>query len=135
MKSMNRVFLIGYLGQTPELQISKSGRPYARLNVATHRRWRDSDEEVKSLTDWHSVFVWGRLAERCAESLNKGSLVLVEGALTYWQADSSGPYRNAIHGYDVRFLDSRKSPGTLSQTDDLDIREEAGNHDAVAHLS
>jgi single-strand DNA-binding protein len=131
---MNKVFLMGHLGHTPELQMSKAGKPYARLSLATNRRWVQG-EESKEATDWHSVFVWGRLAEQCTASLQKGALVFVEGALTYWQvADSQTPFKNAIHGHEVRFLNSRmgNSPITL---DNLDNSEEARSHNAVAHLS
>src|SRR5258708_2655178 len=61
MKSMNRVFLIGNLGADPELQISKVGKTYTRLRLATHRSWLNKDDQWEERTDWHSVFVWGRL--------------------------------------------------------------------------
>jgi single-strand DNA-binding protein len=129
---MNKVFLMGHLGSTPELQHSKAGKPYARLSLATNRRWTQGDE-AKEATDWHSVFVWGRLAEQCTTSLQKGALVFVEGSLTYWQvADAQTTYKNAIHGYEVRFLNARAGSSPDSQ---LDNPEDARNHDAVAHLS
>jgi len=141
-KSMNKVFLMGHLGQTPELQVSKAGKPYARLRLATNRRWFNGEGgEVKESTDWHSVFVWGRLAEQCTASLQKGALVFVEGALTYWQAaDSDTPYKNAIHGHEVRFLNSRpmRDAGDADirpWPDGLDNSEDARSHNAVAHLS
>ena len=135
-KSMNKVFLMGHLGRTPELHQSKGGRPYARLSVATNRRWTDAEDGLKEATDWHSVFVWGPLAERCANYLQRGALIFVEGSLTYWTVaqDAASPYKNAIHGHDVRFLTSPKAAGTLSESEILDIPEEARNHNAVAHL-
>ncbi len=136
-KSMNKVFLMGHLGQTPELQLSKAGKPYTRLSVATNRKWTNAEDEKKEATDWHSVFVWGPLAERCVDSLQVGALVLVEGSLSYWQVanSSDSPYKNAVHGHEVRFLNSPRSAGVLSETENLDNPEDARNHNAVAHLS
>src|ERR1700679_1897324 len=98
MRSMNRVFLMGYLGQDPELIISKNGKPYSRLNVATHESWMNERDEREERTAWHSVFVWGPLAERCVHNLRKGALVFVEGSLSYWKAALGNEYKNAVHG-------------------------------------
>jgi len=133
---MNKVFLMGHLGQTPELQLSKAGKPYARLSLATNR-WQPGgeDSEGQEKTDWHSVFVWGPLAERCTDRLKKGALVFVEGSLTYWQvANSQTPYKNAIHGHEVRFLNSPRAAAGDAETENVDNGEDAGNHNAVAHL-
>lgn len=135
-KCMNRVFLMGHLGQQPELMTSKAGKSYTRLNVATNRRWSDPEGEAKESTDWHSVFVWGPLAERCTEHLRKGALVFVEGSLTYWQVATGegNPYKNAIHGHEVRFLSHPRTPLAPVLGENLDNSEEARNHNAVAHL-
>lgn len=136
MKSLNKVFLMGHLGATPELQQSKSGRPYARLSVATNRRWVDDEKGAKELVDWHSVFVWGALAQRCTDHLVKGSLVFVEGSLTYWSVaqETTSVYKNAIHGYEVRFLTYPRAAGTLSSGEVVDNQEDSRNHNAVAQL-
>lgn len=133
MKSLNRVFLLGHLGRPPELQMSKAGKPYCRLNIATHRSWAVADDsgesERQEVTDWHSVFVWGPLAERCSNYLRKGALVFVEGSLTYWQVSQSsekGPYKNAIHANEVKFLNTPK-------IENLDNPSPAPDHNAVAH--
>lgn len=142
MKSMNKVFLMGYLGGTPELKISKSGKPYSRLKVATHRSWQNAEEKWETKTDWHSVFVWGPLAERCCHNMQKGNLVFVEGSLTYWEAAAEEGYKNAIHGFDVKFLAaSTKSvvsaPESIMEAapevEDLDNSSTSRNHNAVAH--
>ncbi len=135
MKGINRVFLIGHLGKTPKLIFSKSGKPYTRLSLATNRGWsKPGDEhEQKESTDWHSVFVWGNLAELCVAHLQSGALIFVEGTLTYWQVaqDSSAEmdYKNAIHADEVRFL----SFGRASLSERLDFSEAPRNHNAVAH--
>ena len=126
MKSLNRVFLMGHLGSNPELQTSRGGRQYTRLNVATHRAWKDDEQERQERTDWHSVFVWGQLAETCASYLTKGALVFVEGTLNQYESDASAGSsvtKQSIHAQSVRFL-SRQ----------LDNPEVPRNHDAVVHL-
>lgn len=133
-KSMNKVFLMGHLGHAPELQTSKAGKSFTRLRLATNRRWVQG-EETRESTDWHSVFVWGKLAEQCATYLQKGALVFVEGSLSYWQSgDIDKSYKNAIHGHEVRFLNSRGANATAISVD-LDNSEDERNHNAVAHLS
>ncbi len=134
MRSLNHVILVGRLGHTPELQTSKSGRPYARLSLATHRRWLTPDDQAKEATDWHSVFVWGQLAETCTKHLEKGALLLVEGSLSYWQGNRDEPYRNAIHAAEVRFL-TRGAQESPNSSAPIDNSLGAGNHNAVAHLA
>lgn len=141
MKGLNRVFLLGHLGNTPELQVSKGGKPFARLSVATNRVWKTARDEKQESTEWHSVFVWGPMAETCCEWLRKGAMVFVEGSLSYWQVAQQGEYKNAIQALNVHFLSVPK--GTLrppqmenrEELDDeiLDIQASSINHNAVAH--
>lgn len=142
MKSLNRVFLMGHLGHTPELIISKAGRPYTRLSVATNRTWMNGEDQREERTEWHSVFVWGQLAQNCTNHLRKGALVFVEGALSYWQVAEEKQYKNAIHGHEVKFLNfsGKASETTLGvdgadalSVEDLDNPAPARNHNAVAH--
>lgn len=134
MKSMNRVFLMGHLGHAPELMESKNGRPYARLNIATHRaRPKGGDGESETLTDWHSVFVWGKQAEICAEHLQRGALVFVEGYISYWQATDEKLYKSAIQADSVQFLNTRQRLEATIETENLDNSRSPRNHNAVAH--
>jgi single-strand DNA-binding protein len=123
MRTMNRVFLMGRLGQAPELMTSKNGRPYTRLSVATQRPKRTEDDKVIDHTDWHSVFVWGNQAQHCSNILRKGALVFVEGSMTYWQSsdDQSKLYKNAIQADHVEFLNNPRR---------LDNPEPSGNHES-----
>lgn len=131
MKSLNRVFIMGHLGRAPELRVSQKGKTFTHLRIATNRSWIANDEtsgqkERKEQTDWHSVFVWGPMAERCAEYLQKGSLVFVEGSLAYWQASDQETTKNAVHAHDVRFL-------STGRAGNLDNQPPPRNHNAVAH--
>lgn len=142
MKTMNRVMLIGHLGRKPDISQSKSGKPYTRLNLATHRFMGYAESgEAKELTEWHSVFVFGPLAERCHRFLDKGALLMVEGRLSYWREDKDGElrdkgYRNAIHADDITFITYRGNRVDAgAETENLDIPDGSRNHNAVAHLS
>lgn len=133
MKSLNRVFLIGHLGRTPELQISKSGKPYARLSLATNKTWLSAKEERQESTEWHSIFVWGTMAETCVQWLKSGALVFVEGSLSYWQVAAQGEYKNAIQAINVHFLNIPKSSARPVEEEILDNEASSINHNAVAH--
>ena len=138
MKDMNRVFLIGRLGGQPELTISKTGKPYSRLSVATHRTWMNANDQREDKTEWHSVFVWGPLAEHCCRTLKKGALVFVEGSLSYWKV-ADKDYRNSVHGFEVKFLGYGEPKPAVDEFDKASARESIDNpaaprnHNAVAH--
>jgi len=88
---INRVTLIGNLGQDPELKYTQSGIAVATLSVATNRSWKDKDDNWQDEKEWHRVIVWAQAAERCAEAFQKGHKVYVEGRLQTrkWQ-DQNG---------------------------------------------
>lgn len=90
MGSINRVILIGNLGDDPEVKETKNGKHVANFRVATNTRWNDaSTGEVKERTEWHRVVAWGKTAELVGEYLAKGRQVCVEGRLQTrkWQDD------------------------------------------------
>lgn len=80
-RGVNKVILIGNLGQDPELRYTPNGSAVATLSIATNERWNDKDGNVQEHTEWHRVVAWNRLAEICGEYLKKGSQVYVEGRL------------------------------------------------------
>lgn len=135
MKSLNRVFLMGHLGHTPELQFSKEGKPYTRLAVATRRVWMSPEEQKQETTEWHSVFVWGAQAERSVQFLKKGAAVFIEGSLTYWAVakESGKDYKNAIQAHSVHFLNGPRASESPMESEILDNLTAPRNHDAVAH--
>lgn len=108
---LNKVMIIGRLGQTPELRYTKgSGVPMTTLNVATDESYVDRDGNKQKSTEWHRVVVFQRQAENCCNYLAKGSLVYVEGSLTTrkWQ-DQNGQdrYTTEIRARTVQFLDRK----------------------------
>ena len=79
---VNRVTILGNLGNDPEVKYTNSGSAIANLTVATSEEWKDKTTgESKSLTEWHRVVLFGKLAEVAGEYLRKGSQVYIEGQL------------------------------------------------------
>lgn len=96
MRGMNRIVLVGRLGQDPEVRQGKGGGAWCTLSLATNRSRREGDGWVEE-TDWHDVRVFGDDAERCQRRLRKGSVVAVDGALIYdtWTDDAGQKRRKA----------------------------------------
>jgi single-strand DNA-binding protein len=118
MSSLNKVMLIGRLGQDPEVRYTQSNTAVATLSLATSERYKDGNGEQQERTEWHRVVAWGRLAEICQQYLNKGSLIYVEGPLQTrsWE-DNQGQkrYTTEIKALQMTMLDSR-SGGQQNQT-------------------
>jgi len=115
--SLNRVMLIGRLTRDPELRYTPSGAAVCQLALATNRYGQDNQTgERREFTDYHDVVVWNqgnrKLAELCAQYLQKGRLVYVEGRMQTrsWDDQQSGQkrYRTEVNANDVQFLDSRQ---------------------------
>ena len=95
MASVNKVIIVGNLGQDPEVRYTQDGKPIANFSIATSESWKDKNTgEKKEKTEWHRVCVFGRIAEVCGEYLSKGSPVYIEGKLQTrkWQ-DKDGQDR------------------------------------------
>jgi single-strand DNA-binding protein len=114
MASVNKVILVGNLGRDPELRYTQGGSPVANFTLATNERWRDKDGNNQERTEWHRIVVWGRSAENCAQYLQKGSSVFVEGRLQTreWE-DKDGNKRQTteVNALSVQFLGGRGSGG------------------------
>ncbi|MGK0703354.1 single-stranded DNA-binding protein [Yokenella regensburgei] len=81
-RGVNKVIIVGRLGQDPEVRYAPSGAAFANLTVATSEQWRDKQTgEQKEQTEWHRVVISGKLAEVAGEYLRKGSEVYLEGKL------------------------------------------------------
>ncbi|EPS5732823.1 single-stranded DNA-binding protein [Cronobacter sakazakii] len=94
-RGVNKVILVGNLGQDPEVRYMPNGGAVTSLRLATSESWRDKQTgEMKEVTEWHSVVLYGKLAEVAGEYLRKGSQVYIEGQLRTrkWQ-DQSGQDR------------------------------------------
>jgi len=81
MRGLNRVMIIGNLGQDPEMRYTPSGKPVTSFSVAVRRTWKGSDGERHEETEWFNVIAWNSLAETCKQYLSKGQPVYVDGRL------------------------------------------------------
>ena len=79
--SLNKVILIGNLGQDPEARFTPQGTAVCNLSVATNESWKDQNGEMQDRTEWHRVVMYGRMAETATEYMKKGQMVYVEGRL------------------------------------------------------
>lgn len=117
-RGINKVILIGNLGQDPDVRYSADGRAIANISVATTDSWKDKNTgERQDRTEWHRVVFFGKLAEIVAEYLKKGSQVYIEGWLRTrkWQ-DKSGQDRYTTEvvvdfNGTMQMLDSRGGGG------------------------
>ncbi len=81
-KGVNKVIIIGNLGQNPETRYTSNGNTITNLNVATSEIWKDKNTgKKKEKTEWHRIILFGKLAEIASEYLQKGSQVYIEGSL------------------------------------------------------
>lgn len=106
--SINKVILIGRLGQDPELKYTPSGAAVANFSIATSESWTDKSGQKQERTEWHRIVVWGKLAELCNQYLAKGRQCFVEGSLQTrsWDDQQSGQkrYMTEINARNIQFL-------------------------------
>lgn len=110
-RGVNKVILIGNLGQDPETKSLPSGSAVTNIRLATTEGWKDKQTgEKKEATEWHSVVFFDRLAEIAGQYLKKGSKVYIEGSLRTrkWQ-DKSGNdrYTTEVRATDMQMLDGK----------------------------
>jgi len=121
-RGINKVILIGNLGQDPESRTTPGGTTVTNIRIATSESWRDKQSgEMKEQTEWHTVVLWSRLGEIAAEYLKKGSQVYIEGRLQTrkWQ-DKSGNdrYTTEIVAGEMQMMGGRGGGGAAQETRD-----------------
>ncbi len=79
---INKVTLVGNIGQDVELKQTQSGKAVARLSLATNESYKDSAGEWQQKTEWHTVIVWGQAAEKAGQ-YQKGEMIYLEGKLSH----------------------------------------------------
>ena len=119
MASVNKVILVGNLGRDPELRYIPSGQAVANFTLATNDRWRDKEGNNQERTEWHRIVVWGKTAENCAQFLQKGRSVYIEGRLQTreWE-DKEGNKRQTTEtiAQTVQFLGGRGGAGGSAES-------------------
>jgi len=121
-RGINKVILVGNLGQDPEVRYMPSGGAVTNVSIATSDTWKDKQTgETKDRTEWHRVVFFNRLGEIAGEYLRKGSKVYVEGRLQTrkWQdKDGNDRYTTEIVASDMQMLDSRGGAGDMPSASD-----------------
>jgi len=120
-RGVNKVIIVGNLGNDPETRYMPSGSAVTNLSVATNETWKDKQTgEQKDRTEWHRVAMFGRLAEIAAEYLRKGSQVYIEGKLRTrkWQDQQGNDrYTTEIIADEMQMLGGRSGMGAPAMGD------------------
>lgn len=98
MYNINKVTIEGNLTRDPELKAIPSGQNVATFSIATNRKYKDKDGNMKDETEYHNIVIWGKDAENAGKYLGKGNSVFVEGRLQTrsWEKDGVKQYRTEV---------------------------------------
>ena len=113
-RGVNKVILIGNLGQDPELRYTGSGTAVCNMRLATTESYKDREGNMVENTEWHNVVAWARLAEICGEYLKKGSQAYFEGQLQtrQWEdRDGNTRYTTEVKVREMTMLGGRGESG------------------------
>ena len=116
MPSLNKVAIIGNVGNEPEMRFTPNGKPVTSFSVATNWVYTTPEGERRQETEWFNVVAWNRLAEQCNQFLAKGKLVYAEGRIhtRNWESQDGQPHtRIEVIANRVIFLD-KKGAGALT---------------------
>ena len=117
--TMNKVILIGRLGQDPNMKYTPSGTAVVDFSVATNETWKSKDGDKNESTDWHRIQAWGKLAEIVGEWVTKGQLVCVVGRIKYGEyTDDNGVkrYTTTIRADQIQMLGSKQNGSSGQDT-------------------
>ena len=130
-RGINKVILVGNLGQDPELRYTGSGTAVCNMRLATNESYKDASGNMVDKTEWHSVVAWSRLAEICGEYLKKGSQVYFEGSLQtrqYDDRDGNTRYVTEIKAREMMMLSGRGEGGDFGGGGNYGSNQGGGNY-------
>ena len=110
MPSLNKVIIIGNVGNEPEMRFTPNGKPVTSFSVATNWVYTTPEGERRQETEWFNIVAWNRLAEQCNQFLAKGKLVYTEGRIhtRNWEGQDGQPHtRMEVIANRVIFLDKK----------------------------
>jgi single-strand DNA-binding protein len=116
-RGVNKVILVGNVGQDPEVRYMPNGNAVANLSVATSETWKDKNTgDQQEKTEWHRLVFFNRLAEIVEQYVKKGSKIYIEGRLQTrsWEQDGQTKYMTEIVASEMQMLDSSGSGGASS---------------------
>ncbi|MFC1538335.1 single-stranded DNA-binding protein [Candidatus Latescibacterota bacterium] len=119
-RGLNKVLLIGNLGNDPEIKYSQSGNAIANISIATTEGRKNANGEWEDFTEWHRVVMFGKLAETCKDYLRKGSKVFIEGRIqtrSWEDKDGKKNYMTEVVGNSMLMLDSKGSNPSMNEPD------------------
>lgn len=123
--NLNKIFILGNVVKNPESRTTSSGQTVATFSIATNRMWTDKQGQKQKKAEFHNIVAWGRLGEICAQYLEKGKLVFIEGRVETrsWDApDGTKKYRTEVIAENMQMgpkSGNTSSPATShSQNDD-----------------
>lgn len=136
--SVNKVLLIGRLGNNPEIRYTNTGTAVANFNLATSENWNDKNGQRQERTEWHRVVVWGKLAELCEKYLAKGRQCFVEGRLqtrSWDDKDGNKKYTTEIVASTIQFLGGPSAQAGAHQGAGAGAEQHGGPEMSVASES
>ena len=115
---VNKVILVGRLGNDPKIQNFDNGSACTKFRLATNENYKDKTGNWQSLTEWHNIIMWGDMADRAEKQLKKGSMIYLEGKLTsrsYQDQEGNTKYITEVRANTYRSLDKRENTGEMNQ--------------------
>ena len=115
---VNKVVLVGNLGKDPETRNLDNGNSVCKFSLATNENYKDKSGEWQTKTEWHEVYAWNSLAQRCAK-LQKGNLVYLEGKIktSKFEKDGRTAYKTSVVANMIRVIQKEQIAETKKDTD------------------
>jgi single-strand DNA-binding protein len=120
MRTINKVILIGNIGNEPDVKTLQDGKKVARFSLATKDNYKDAQGNIKGDTDWHQLVAWGSIAELIENYCKKGASIYVEGKLktrSYESEDGKKIYVTEVVINEIVFLDKKQATDTINNTE------------------
>ena len=134
-RGVNKVILVGNVGNDPEVRYMPNGNAVANISIATSDSWKDKNTgEQQERTEWHRVVFFNRLAEIVEQYVKKGSKLYIEGRLQTrsWEKDGVKRYTTEIVSNEMQMLDSRGSAGASPGDNPFGQNQQASGKPAEA---
>lgn len=129
--NLNKIFILGNVVKNPESRTTPSGQTVATFSIATNRMWTDKQGQKQKKAEFHNIVAWGKLGEICAQYLEKGKLVFIEGRVETrsWDApDGTKKYRTEVIAENMqmgpRSSGTQNASGTANHNQGADAIEE-----------
>ncbi len=109
MSSVNKIFILGNVGQEPQVKTFDNGDSITSFSVATSDQWTDKSGEKRESTEWHNCVAYRQLAKIASDFIRKGSKVFVEGRIKTrsWEKEGAKQYRTEVEVLKLLVLDKR----------------------------